>query len=521
MSVSRRTFLAGGTAAGALLIGSGGRALAGPLGGTAAQVSRGSRLFPGTRLAHADMHNHTLYSDGDGDPAKAFASMRDAGLDIAALTDHATVSKAFPAQASELSCAAGGCGVIGIDETRWQDSKKLADATNRDDSFTAIRGFEWSSPTLGHVNVWFGETWIDPASTGGTTTGDGLAQFLHDELPGLGPVVSGSLDQAVRALPTSGAGMRLFYDWLSSEPSRALLGGGRDSIAGFNHPGREPGRFGSFAFDERLRQRIVSLEVFNRGEDYLFEGTTSGAASPITECLDAGWRVGLLGVTDEHGTNWGYPDGKGRTGLWVKSLTRAGVREAMEARRFFCTRIRGFRMDAALDGVRMGGTVGFQKGVAELTLDIDRGPEFYGKPLVVQVLQTGRPVPTIAFEQRITLPRPDQPVRRLRVPLDVENGRWAVVRITDPGAKADSRAPAAYRTAGNAIAYAAPFFLDPDRAPRTGPPRTQGSAPGPQAPSAGGSLPTTGAGVGVAAAATAAVVAAAVVRRSTTDRPTT
>ena len=35
-------------------------------------------------------------------------------------------------------------------------------------------------------------------------------------------------------------------------------------LAGFNHPGREPGRFQEFAFDPRVRGRVVSLELFNR-----------------------------------------------------------------------------------------------------------------------------------------------------------------------------------------------------------------------------------------------------------------
>ncbi|MGH3945742.1 MAG: hypothetical protein ACRDSI_11945, partial [Pseudonocardiaceae bacterium] len=57
----------------------------GPEGGAA----RDSRISRGTVLVHADMHNHTLLSDGAGDPEAAFPSMRDAGLDVAALTDHA------------------------------------------------------------------------------------------------------------------------------------------------------------------------------------------------------------------------------------------------------------------------------------------------------------------------------------------------------------------------------------------------------------------------------------------------
>src|SRR5688500_521829 len=55
-------------------------------------AARRSRITGGTTLVHADLHNHTLLSDGDGDPALAFDSMRSAGLDVAALTDHATFS---------------------------------------------------------------------------------------------------------------------------------------------------------------------------------------------------------------------------------------------------------------------------------------------------------------------------------------------------------------------------------------------------------------------------------------------
>src|SRR5687768_7367196 len=92
--LSRRTLLKAGAASGALLMAR--PALASPLGPSPEfATSRRSRLFPGTALAHADLHNHTLYSDGDGDPALAFASMRAAGVDVAALTDHATVGKAL------------------------------------------------------------------------------------------------------------------------------------------------------------------------------------------------------------------------------------------------------------------------------------------------------------------------------------------------------------------------------------------------------------------------------------------
>ncbi|HVE62853.1 MAG TPA: hypothetical protein VNB94_03495 [Mycobacteriales bacterium] len=462
MTISRRTVLKAGAASGALLLAR--PALAGPLGPREEfSTSRRSRLFPGTRLVHADLHNHTLFSDGAGDPAKAFASMRAAGLDVAALTDHSTVGKVLGGL--DGPCSGGACdGAEGITEPRWAATERLAEEANRDHSFAAIRGFEWSSPTLGHVNVWFSQDWVDPLSTVGNTTGEGLAQYLHD-VPGLGPAISPAVDAAVRAIPTRGAGMRPFYDWLDRPPAApsmagALISGGRDGIAGFNHPGREPGRFSYFAYDARLVDRIVSMEVFNRGEDFLFEGTDAGARSPIVECLDAGWRVGLIGVTDEHGSDWGYPDGKGRAGLYVRELTRAGVREAMTARRFYSTRLRGLRFGAAANGKQMGSLVRHTKGAMRFSVDVDRGRSMVGKRVEVQVLMTGSPLPTVVHTQRIKVPASGELVS-FSAPVDIANGRWVVLRLTDPAEKADARAPTAYSAAGNAIAYAAPFFLAP------------------------------------------------------------
>ncbi|MFP5218475.1 MAG: hypothetical protein ACLGIG_01880, partial [Actinomycetes bacterium] len=313
--------------------------------------------------------------------------------------------------------------------------------------------------------------------------------------------------------------MRGFYEWLARDPATPLLAGGADAIAGFNHPGREPGRFGYFAYDARIADRMVSIEVFNRGEDYLFEGLESGFDSPIAECLDAGWRVGLTGVSDEHGTDWGYPDGKGRTGVWVTELSRAGVRDAMEARRFFSTRLRGLRLDAAMNGVRMGQVVGHRNGDVRVELDLNRGTGWAGRPLVAQLLQTGRPLPTIVHEHAFVVPRDDQPVVSFSAPIDVENGRWVVLRIVDAEQEVDDRGPAEYNASGGAIAYAAPFFLDPDLAPAASSAGGSGGASTPMsvraatgADTAARTLPSTGPGaaavVGAAALAGGAAVRA-------------
>src|SRR5919106_1380985 len=202
-------------------------------------TSRASRLFPDRWLAHADLHNHTRLSDGAGDPGLAFPSMREAGLDVAAITDHSRWASVFLA---------------------------LADAPNLDGEFVALHGFEWSHAAFGHMNVWDSQRFTDP----------------------------------LRTVPTMGR----FWRWLERR--------GGDGLVGFNHPGTGRLRFAGFGYRPALAQRLVSLELFNKLEDYLFKGTDRGGQSPLCQCLDAGWRVGLLGVTDEHGPDWGHPDGKGR-----------------------------------------------------------------------------------------------------------------------------------------------------------------------------------------------------------------
>ncbi|WP_372729057.1 CehA/McbA family metallohydrolase [Nocardioides sp.] len=385
-------------------------------------AGRKSRVAVGTQLVHADLHNHTLLSDGAGDPARAFESMRSAGLDVAALTDHSSFSDHLIGEFLTGMLPAEYQDDAGIDAAGWERTRTLADEADEEGIFTAIRGFEWSEPHLGHVNVWFSEHYVD-------------------------------ILQAGVMVP--------FLEWLRREPG-LVLSGGADGLAGFNHPGREPGRFQEFVFDPGMRDRMVSLEMFNRGDDYLFRGWRHSGSSPLVACLNAGWRTGLSGVTDEHGDAWGHHEGLGRTGLWVRKHSRAGVREAMTRRRFFATRTSGLRVDATatLPGThpfRMGSVIPVASGVLTIQLDIARDGQWRGRPLACQVLRPGTTTPTVVHIEEFDV----GDVVEFQVPVDIEDGDWVVLRVSDPSQLNATPGPGGHPCNDLAIAYTSPWWLAP------------------------------------------------------------
>jgi hypothetical protein len=395
------------------------------IGSTQPGAARASRLGSPTSLLHADLHNHTLLSDGRGDPEAAFASMRAAGLDAAALTDHASLDAHLAGQLRAGRLPRGYLPVPGLDAAGWRRTAELADSHDEPGVFTAIRGFEWTEPVLGHVNVWGSDDFTEVVDVGRMTS---------------------------------------LYSWLSNDEMSGAL-------TGFNHPGREPGRFEDFRFDPGVAERMVSLEMFNRYDDYLFEGCDAGGVSPLVACLGAGWRTGLCGASDEHEANWGDNEGKGRTGMWVTDHSREGVREAMLARRFFATRSSGLRLDVIArpaggtaenaqgtteaEATPMGGQLAVRSGEVRFDVDVDRGAGWEGKPLRVQVLRPGPVVPEMVAAVDVL----SGEVASVTVSVDAADGDWIVVRISDPAKRNGTPGPDGHPCNDLGIAYASPFWL--------------------------------------------------------------
>jgi hypothetical protein len=473
-------------------------------------TSRRSRLFPddGTSVAHADLHNHTLLSDGAGRADEAFAMLRAAGMDAASLTDHAV----FGSLVGDSTC--DSCSALsGFDDVGWATHRQLADASDVPGEFTAIRGFEWTTPHLGHINVWFSENWIDSLMTGSLIDPDALLGQIgegrgsvHDLLLQLKPLTD---------LVPATSRIDGFWDWFGRPSAGAGLGGGgADALCGLNHP-NSYGNFNGFAYVGAVADRVVSCELLNARQDYLYRGVDEGQGSPLNRALNAGWRVGLLGVTDEHGQEFDVVEGKGRAGLWVGELTREGVREALSARRFYATRWAGLRVDATANGVRMGGSVPHRSGPITFQVDVDKGPSWYGKRLIAQVLTAAGDLdlPTVAGMREFRVARPDEPVVTFTVDVAADATPWVVLRLTDPEAPADALATGPFAEAGDAVAYVSPWWLAPDAV--TAPPLAAPEVP--SVPSAvsgssgsSGSLPATGGvawGTAAAGAASAALIA--------------
>lgn len=379
---------------------------------------------PGARpavLAMADLHNHSLFSDGEGDPETAFGRLREAGLHVAALTDHSSIPRhllhelrgsTYP-DAEALSLAR--TAPRSLDDAEWQRTAQIADHHDVPGEFTALRGFEWTEPYLGHANVWFSDAYTRVTTPGSTS---GLFAFLSEAEP--------------------------------------------QALFGFNHPGREPGDLEGYAgAGGDLTRRMVALEAFNRYDDYLFPQRPGATGSPIVACLDAGWRPALIGCSDEHGRDYGLA-GKGRSGLWVTSVSRDGVREALLARRAFATRERDLRLDVRLDGVPGGGvlddgTPDDGAGRREVTVDL-AAPGHDGRDVELQLL-TGEGGEVAVLDRRtVTCGQVHH------YPVDLPGPiRWLLLRVADPaqgylGRPGRGPAPAGHPCASWALAYASPWY---------------------------------------------------------------
>ncbi len=92
----------------------------------------------GYELLWSDLHQHSRFSDGTGEPADLFAYARDVeNLDVFALTDH------------------DHHGLRPLDEERWATLRMTADSFYAPSRFVTFPAYEWTNWVYGHRNVYF------------------------------------------------------------------------------------------------------------------------------------------------------------------------------------------------------------------------------------------------------------------------------------------------------------------------------------------------------------------------------
>ena len=367
------------------------------------------------------LHEHSGYSDGwpGSTPRNYYASGKGFGEDFMGSGEHSD-NVASPFVLSEYcfedfsKCREADPITPADSYRKWPAELEQADAASTG-AFTAFRGFEWSSDTFGHVNVYFSSNVNNAKKDGGT--------------------------------PDS------LFKWLLKP---AAQGGGGDGIATFNHPGAK-GTAGSpqfnwndFGFRHSADPQMVGIETFNDHQDY---GSIGAKGNPPAEgwyahALDRGWHVGAIGAEDlghKKTDDWGGPSWP-KTVVLATANTRAAIKAAMLERRFYAIRRPGIRLTFTVAGHPMGDRFDAAPGD---TLHVDAAvtaPVAEGDDLHLDLITSGGEVRATSDETMSA----DVPA--------AASDRWYYVRV-----RSGDPAP------GTPIAYSSPVWATTSLAPETAP----------------------------------------------------
>jgi len=262
----------------------------------------------GRRILWADLHGHSGMSDGTGTPEDWWAyARRAAGLDVAALSDHDHWGQPFLDAAPD----------------HWAHLEARAHTADEEGRFVALVAYEWTSWIHGHRHV----------------------LSFEDDLP-----LYSSLDPRWET-------PRQLWDALA----------GRSALTVAHHTAGGPIACDwSWAPDPVLEPvtEVVSAHGSSEAADSPRRIYDFQAGHTARDALDAGYRLGFVGSGDTHDGHPGLGQlsqpGSGQSGLAAilsEDCTRAGVLEALRARRCYATSGPRILLRAAMDGLPMGSDV--------------------------------------------------------------------------------------------------------------------------------------------------------------------
>gem|GEM_PF-1960243 len=312
------------------------------------------------QLVWADLHGHSMLSDGHGSPDAYYRYARDvAHLDAAALSDHDWQSEAH--------------------EIR----QGLAAAETHNDAgrFVTIPALETN--IIGHEVAYF----FAP---------DRLAEQKIGvaEAPAP-PMINGKpasdyFDPAVLAelQPDSGHALTIWQERLLSLPAatpvpraRKLLEryGNKDLLVA-SHSTLAPGMGSAFPLkNEPPAYQLIEIYSAHgssecRGCERAPDTGTGEPTGSVREALEHHAPLGFIAAGDSHDgkpgrSNWGAHRG-GLTGLWVNELSRQGLLEAMNSRRVFATTGQRSLIQFQAQGMPMGSALTVDAGPLTLRLRV-------------------------------------------------------------------------------------------------------------------------------------------------------
>ncbi|MCU0612514.1 MAG: DUF3604 domain-containing protein [Candidatus Eisenbacteria bacterium] len=251
------------------------------------------------RVFWGDIHGHTGLSDGTGTPGDYYRYARDtAGLDVASVTDH---------DAWGFRPLRGG---------GWDSVTTETSAFHAPGRFVTLLGYEWTSWTYGHRNVYF------PGEAGAVFPFDDAATDTPEEL------------------------------WAAIKPWNAItvahhVGGGPVGTDWSHHPPPE-------------QEMLVEVySVHGNSECFGCAGMIYSPAEGkfVQDALARGYRLGLIASGDGHVGHpgrWSSGNTQGLVAFQADTLTREAIWGALTSRHVYGTSGARILLQFTVGGSSMG-----------------------------------------------------------------------------------------------------------------------------------------------------------------------
>jgi hypothetical protein len=266
-----------------------------------------------------DIHTHTMYSDGRGTPDETYDfGKRVSALDFTAVTDHSFL----------------------VEDWMWDDLRKSAARFNQPGRFVTFLAYEWSgmAEVGGDHNVYTADPDMPIVRCYSYFNYDNLRMY-HGPNKGANHV-----DDLFRTLMT-----RFRDENLMVIPHY----GGRHANPAFHNP--------------QLQRNIEIVSDHRRSEDW------------ASKFLQNGWRLGIIGSTDQHSGNAGFgirragtkggeegevfeptspaENGTALVAVYAPRLTREGIFQGLYHRRTYATTGTRIILDFSVNGAPMGSEI--------------------------------------------------------------------------------------------------------------------------------------------------------------------